>query len=440
MPPRWRRSQGHIAGPCAARSPMGAPASCWPCCRRVETPPSSQGPAARWRRSQGHIAGPCASNRPWERQHPAGRVGGGWRRRVPSQGLAAKMAALPESSCRAVCFPIVLGSASILLAVVVRCAAVESKPRSCRQDGGAPRVILPGRVLLDRPWERQHPAGRVVGGWRHRLPSQDPAAKMAALPGVILPGRVLPIVLGSASILLAVIIGGWRRRLPSQGPAAKMAALPESSCRAVCCSIAHGSASILLAVVVGGWRRRLPSQGPAAKMAALPGSSCWPVCCPIVLGAPASCWPCCRRVEAASSKQVMPPRWRRSRSLPAGLCAAQSSLGAPASCWPCCRRVEAPPSKPRSCRQDGGAPGVFLPARVLPNRPWERQHPAGRGCRRVETPPSKPGSCRQDGGAPRSHPAGRGCRRVETPPSKPRSCRQDGGALRSHLAGRGGEV
>ena len=164
-----------------------------------------------------------------------------------------------------------------------------------RRSGG-----LTGLSGLAINWERQHPAS---GGWGVETPSSKP------------------------------------RSCPQDGGA------PGSR---PCCPIAPGSASIVLAVV-GGWRRRLASQRYAAKIAALPGvvhAARSP------LGAPALCWRWLGGGDAVLQANVMPPRSRRSREL-----------------W------------------------------VLPDRPWEHQQLAGRGGG-MEAPSSKPRSCRQDGGAP----------------------------------------
>ena len=85
-----------------------------------------------------------------------------------------------------------------------------------RRSGG-----LTGLSGLAINWERQHPAG---GGWGVETPSCKPRScrQDGGAPGS---RPCCPIAPGSASNLLAVV-GGWRRRLPSQGPAPKMAALP----------------------------------------------------------------------------------------------------------------------------------------------------------------------------------------------------------------------
>ena len=150
----------------------------------------------------------------WERQHPAG---GGWGVETPSSKPRScrQDGGAPESRP---CCPIAHGSASILLTVGVGVETPSSKPTLCRQDRGAPgsRPCCPiahgsASILL-----------AVVGGWRRRPASQGPAPKMAALPVVVHAARS---PLGAPASCWPWEVG-WRRRLASQGPAPKMAALP----------------------------------------------------------------------------------------------------------------------------------------------------------------------------------------------------------------------
>ena len=103
---------------------------------------------------------------------------------------------------------------------------------------------------------------------------------------------------------------------------------------------------------------------------------------------------------------VLPPRWRRYRESYGGVLPRSPECGdsweAPGPAgrgWPAA--VETPSGvKPRSCRQDGGAPGMrrVVPSCVLPDRPsGERQTTCWPGCvvGSWRAPSCKPRSCPQ---------------------------------------------
>ena len=111
----------------------------------------------------------CRQIRPGSASILLAVLGGGWRRRLASQGPAAKMAALPGVS------------PDPPLERQHPAGRVGGETPSYKQRPAARMAALPG-VSPDPPLERQHPAGRVGG----ETPSykQRPAARMAALPGV----------------------------------------------------------------------------------------------------------------------------------------------------------------------------------------------------------------------------------------------------------------